>query len=138
MSTNKPSIGSVVLEILPWILRKYSQISILFASWKSFWNQIEPRMIWYNWRLLLSKVLFYLYELKGNSWVLHYASSSPNPIHTNDDCRQQTKLTFFVQKCQNSNFHYHICIQHEKCIQMSTNKPSIGTVVLKVSSWILR
>ena len=65
MSTNKPSIGSVVLEILPWILRKYSQISILFASWKSFWNQIEPRMIWYNWRLLLSKVLFYLRELMG-------------------------------------------------------------------------
>ena len=36
---------------------------------------------------------------------------------------------FFSKKIQNLNFHFHIWIQHEKYIQMSTNKPSIGSVV---------
>ena len=41
-------------------------------------------------------------------------------------------------KIWNSNFHCYIWIQHEKCIQMSTNKPSIGSVFLEISPWILR
>ena len=36
------------------------------------------------------------------------------------------------------NFHCHIWKQHEKFIQMSTNKPSIGAVVLEITPWILR
>ena len=32
-----------------------------------------------------------------------------------------------------SNFHYHIWIQYEKCMKMSTNKPSIGAVVLEIT-----
>ena len=42
------------------------------------------------------------------------------------------KKTFsnFFNNFQNGNFHYHIWIHHKKCIQMSTNKPSIGAVVL--------
>ena len=31
------------------------------------------------------------------------------------------------------NFNCHIWIKHEKCIQMSTNKPSIGSVVLEIT-----
>ena len=42
------------------------------------------------------------------------------------------------RKVINSNFHCHFWIQHGKCIQMSTNKPSIGPVVLELASWILR
>ena len=40
----------------------------------------------------------------------------------------RVKTFFFIR---NPNFHYHILNQHEKCIQMSTNKPSIGAVVLE-------
>ena len=32
MSTNKPNIGAVVLEIAQWILRKYCPISILYTK----------------------------------------------------------------------------------------------------------
>ena len=39
----------------------------------------------------------------------------------------------FFKNSRNSIFHCHIWIQHEKCIQMSTNKPSIGSVVLKIA-----
>ena len=38
----------------------------------------------------------------------------------------------FLQIFKNSNFQFHICIQHEKCIQMSTNMPSIGPVILEI------
>ena len=48
------------------------------------------------------------------------------------------KFSNLFKKFQKSNFHCHIWIQHEKCIQMSTNKPSIGSVFLKIASWILR
>ena len=37
------------------------------------------------------------------------------------------------EKIVNSNFHCHIWIKYEKCIQMSTNKPTFGLVVLKIS-----
>ena len=38
----------------------------------------------------------------------------------------------FFKNFQNSNFQCHIWIQHEKCIKTSTNKPSIGAVVLEI------
>ena len=63
----------------------------------------------------------------------------------NDDplscwCQVQTTLrNVSLQKnIQNSNFHCNIWFQHEKCIQMSTNKRRIGTVVLEVATRILR
>ena len=51
-----------------------------------------------------------------------------------------SKFTIFCQNftifCQfffeNQMFHCHILIQHEKYIQMSTNKPSIGSAVLEL------
>ena len=33
------------------------------------------------------------------------------------------------RKIRNLSFHCHIWIQHEKCIQMSTNKPSIAPIL---------
>ena len=45
----------------------------------------------------------------------------------------RSKFSKLFQKFQNS-FFYHIWIQHEKCIQMSTNKPSIGALILEIAS----
>ena len=42
--------------------------------------------------------------------------------------------TFFPTNWWNSYFYWHIWIQHEKCIQMSTNKPSIGPMKMKMNS----
>ena len=42
------------------------------------------------------------------------------------------KSSNFVKNCQNLKSHCHTWILHEKCIEMSTNKPSIGAVVLVI------
>ena len=49
------------------------------------------------------------------------------------DFWQQKVVTFddknfelFSQNFPNSNFHFHIWIQHEKCIQIITNKPVLA------------
>ena len=34
---------------------------------------------------------------------------------------------------KNSNFYCHIWIQHEKLIQISTNKPTFGPLVFKIA-----
>ena len=47
-------------------------------------------------------------------------------------------LTFFSKKIQNWKFQCHIWNQHRKCIQMSTNKPSIGPVVLEKNRVMFR
>ena len=39
---------------------------------------------------------------------------------------------------KNSNFFGNKRIQHRKCIQVSTSKPSIGSVVLEMAPTILR
>ena len=36
------------------------------------------------------------------------------------------------------NLYYYIWIQHEKCIQMSTNKPIIDSLVLEIAPWICK
>ena len=46
--------------------------------------------------------------------------------------------SMFSQNVHNSNLYRHICIQHEECIQMSTNKPSIGSVALEIALWFLK
>ena len=43
---------------------------------------------------------------------------------------------FLLKKVQNSNSHCHNWIQHDKCIQISTNKPSINPVVLGLASLV--
>ena len=81
-----------------------------------------------------------------------------NLFQTDISCRQQLQISnfFFFFQILKFKFHYHIWIQHEKCIQMctSTNKPSLGSVVFeknivkfqfvytttserKVSTWLL-
>ena len=57
-------------------------------------------------------------------------------FHADVECRDRSKFQIFSSSLK-LNFHYHIWIQREKCIQMSTNKPSIGSVVLKIISVIL-
>ena len=57
-------------------------------------------------------------------------------LTTGKPCRQ-VEIVSFYRNVQNSNFHCHIWIQQEKCNQMSTNKPSIGSVFLEIASWIL-
>ena len=61
-----------------------------------------------------------------------------SPLQAGAVCRRQVQIVqLFSKNSQNSNFHSYIWIQHEKCIQMSTNKPSIGPVVLEIASVIL-
>ena len=59
-----------------------------------------------------------------------------NPCHDSVKRRRQKFLkkikTFFPQKNQDANF-CHIWIQHEKCIQMSTNKPTFGAVIREIA-----
>ena len=45
---------------------------------------------------------------------------------------------FLFKNLWSSIFHSHIWLHHEKCIQMSTNKPSIGSVVLEKTLQNLR
>lgn len=53
-------------------------------------------------------------------------------------CRVQTKLRLklmtFYKYFEIQNLNYHILIQHEKCIQISTNKLSISSVDLRPPS----
>ena len=45
-------------------------------------------------------------------------------------CSFQVKnVTHFVKNVNIVEFHYHIWNHHEKCIQISTNMPSIGIVI---------
>ena len=54
--------------------------------------------------------------------------------HADVKCRQDTTFSNLLKKkFKNSIFHCYIWIQHEKCIKMSTNKPSIGAVVLDIA-----
>ena len=48
------------------------------------------------------------------------------------------EILHFYFKFSKFKFHCHIWIKYEDCIQMSTNKPSIGPVVLEIALWILR
>ena len=59
-----------------------------------------------------------------------------NLLHA-DTPADDGQVIFFPLKSQNSNHHYHIQIHHEKCIQISTNKLSIGPVVLDIAVEIL-
>ena len=48
------------------------------------------------------------------------------------DNRPKFYLQNLFQNFWNSNFQCHMWLQHEKCIQMSTNKPSIGSGFLEI------
>ena len=66
-------------------------------------------------------------------WVASvYFSKYINPLHANLDYRGCVKYFSELKKKWNLIF-ITIDIQHEKCIQMSTNKPSIGPVILEIA-----
>ena len=46
-------------------------------------------------------------------------------------------LQIWRKKCQIVEFHYSIRNHHEKCIQMSTNMPSIGSAIPEIISEML-
>ena len=90
---------------------------------KSFKIWLE-KMKWnisylFSWYILIgvAKLIFLLQVLRANY--------------------DRTKFSiFFSTNFWNSNFHCHIWIVHEKCVILSTNKPSIGAVVLEIALWI--
>ena len=71
--------------------------------------------------------------------ILHQTTSPMyfNPLQGDVECRRQTNIFLLFQKLSKIKFSLPYWIQHEKCIQMSTNKPSIGVVVLEIAIQIL-
>ena len=60
-----------------------------------------------------------------------------NPSRVGIECRRQVKICricrSFCKNIRNSSFYCHIWIQHEKYIQMSTNKTYIDPLVLEIT-----
>ena len=52
-------------------------------------------------------------------------------------CRVQQTIGDFcsknVKNLRIRNFYYHLWIEHQQCIQISTDMPSIGLVVLEIN-----
>ena len=70
--------------------------------------------------------------------IYHALLDDRNLLHADGDCRRPVTFSnFFHRNFQNLDFHCHIWIQLEICIKMRTNMPSIGAVVLEITSWIL-
>ena len=71
--------------------------------------------------------------------ILHQTTSPMyfNPLQGDVERRRQTNIFLLFQKLSKIKFSLPYWIQHEKCIQMSTNKPSIGVVVLEIAIQIL-
>ena len=56
-----------------------------------------------------------------------------NAFHAAGECRRQViNLTNCVQNVKIVEFHDHIWNHHEKCIQISTNMPGIGSLIRKI------
>ena len=49
-------------------------------------------------------------------------------LYTRESRRQVTNLTKVVKNVNIVEFHDHIWNHHEKCIQITTNMPGIGSV----------
>ena len=47
--------------------------------------------------------------------------------------RQVKMLTSFVKNVNNLEFHDHIWNRNERCIQISTNMPSIGSLIREIA-----
>ena len=67
------------------------------------------------------------------------------PLNVGVVCRRQGNFQIYKKKKKKKkskwkkiHFTCHIWIDNEKCIQMSTNKPSISSVVLEIAPWIWR
>ena len=61
-----------------------------------------------------------------------------NAFHAAGECRRQVEnVTYLVINVKIVEFHYHIQIPHGICIQISTNKSSIGLVIPEITCDIL-
>ena len=57
-----------------------------------------------------------------------------NPLHADvGSADDKPKFSNFVKNFWYSKFRCHIWMQHEHCIKMSTNMPSIGPVILEIA-----
>ena len=66
---------------------------------------------------------FYALILSDQIWQVML----PNPVSA------EAKIFIFQNFLEiEITVYHHIWIQHKKCIQMSTNKPSIGILVLEI------
>ena len=55
-----------------------------------------------------------------------------NTYHAAGECRRQVKnWTTFVKNVESEEFH-HIWNHNEKCIQISTNMPGIGSLIREI------
>ena len=65
--------------------------------------------------------------------ITHDLLLSFNTFHSAGECRRQVKiLTKYVNKFQIVEFHEHIWNHNEKCIQLSTNMPGIGSLIREI------
>ena len=65
--------------------------------------------------------------------VYRWIPRSLNAFRAAGECRRQVKnVTNFVKYLKIVEFHDHIWIHHEKCIQISTNMPSIGLLIVEI------
>ena len=101
---------------------------------------IESAINWsseiWNPSVSANKPLLPIFDILGIFSLLSALNKSTfqrvlTPYMSNAD--DTSKFSTFAKKKvnSNSNLYCHIWIQHEICIQMSTNKPSIGSVVLE-------
>ena len=58
------------------------------------------------------------------------------PLQADVNWRQPITFSKFITNFTNSNWHFYIWIPHEKCIQMSTNKPTIGSLIHEIAHGI--
>ena len=57
-----------------------------------------------------------------------------NAFHAAGECRRQVQnFTKLSKNVKTLEFHDHIWIHHEKCIQISTNMPSIGSLIHEIN-----
>ena len=64
--------------------------------------------------------------------------SHVNAFHAAGECRRQVKnVTNFVKNVKIVEFNGRIWNHHEKCIQISTNMPSIGLVIPEITCEML-
>lgn len=82
-----------------------------------------------------------------STWLCH-APEDPPPstgqwtdiiksLHMDVYCRWQYKFVWvFSKNCQNSNFHCRSWISHEKYNHIGTNKPTFGSVFLRITPLI--
>ena len=62
------------------------------------------------------------------------SSLNINAFHATGECRRHIKnLTKFVKNFKIVEFHGHIWNHNEKCIQISTNMPGIGSLFREVA-----